>query len=341
MSWEYQIFGTEANLEDSKVVLIPVPWEVTASYGSGTSSGPELIHKASVQVDLYDIEFGNAYQTGYAMLPLNQNLQTKNTHYRAIATQINETLQTLQDLTKEQEKQVLEINQACEEMNDYVYECAQKFEDRIVGVVGGDHSTPYGLIKFLSEKYKGNFGILHIDAHLDLREAYFGFTYSHASIMNNVSKLPYAPKKIVQFGIRDFCEEEVQFMKEREGKFSTQYDLTTKNSLLGGENWLKLVEDALSQLPENVYISFDIDGMDPTLCPQTGTPVPGGLSFEQTLSLFSTLNKLKKKIIGFDLVEVSGGDTSNEWNGNVGARMLFKLCGWAAVTNRATSTTQS
>lgn len=333
MSWDYQIFGTESNLEDSNVVLIPVPWEVTASYGSGTSTGPELIHKASVQVDLFDIEFGNAYKAGYYMLPLDSKLKKNNDHYRTLATQINESLHTMQDLTKEQEKQILEINEACVNMNTYVYETARQFPNKILGVVGGDHSTPYGLIKFLSEKYQGNFGILHIDAHLDLRDAFFGFNYSHASIMNNVMKLPHAPRKIVQFGIRDFCEEEVQFMKEHEGRFATQYDLTTKNKLLAGESWLSIAEKALSELPDNVYISFDIDGMDPTLCPQTGTPVPGGLSYEQTLTLFSTLKKLNKKIIGFDLVEVSGGESNNEWNGNVGARMLFKLCGWSVKTN--------
>ncbi|MES2769963.1 MAG: agmatinase family protein [Bdellovibrionota bacterium] len=335
---ELQIFGLETAKQDAQLVLIPVPWEVTASYGSGTSSGPELIFEASSQVDLYDIEVKNAYECGYYMLPVPQKMKKQNIALRKEALKVNKTLQNLQKLNTAQTKIQNKINKANDEMIEYVYTNTKEIlkSGKAFGIIGGDHSVPYGAIKALSEHTNGNFGILHIDAHLDLRDAYLGYQHSHASIMNNVAKLPLAPKKIIQFGIRDFCEDEVNFMKDHSGKFLTYYDLPTKQQLLNGTSWLKICKEAISQLPDQIYISFDIDGMDPTLCPNTGTPVPGGLSYEQTLALFSTIHEMGKKIVGFDLVEVSGGtDDSNpnyEWNGNVGARMLYKLCGWAMVT---------
>lgn len=335
---ELQIFGLETTKKDAQLVLIPVPWEVTASYGSGTSSGPDLIFEASSQVDLYDIEVKNAYECGYYMLPINKKMKAQNLSLRKEALKVNKTQQSLQKLTPAQIKIQNKINKAADDMCEYVYNNTREIlnEGKAFGVIGGDHSVPYGAIKALSEHTRGEFGILHIDAHLDLRDAYLGYQHSHASIMNNVAQLPHAPQKIVQFGIRDFCEEEVEFMKDRPGKFQTYFDLPTKMDLLKGKNWLEICKEAISQLPDQIYVSFDIDGMDPTLCPNTGTPVPGGLGYEQTLALFSTIHEMGKKIVGFDLVEVSGGtDKSNpnyEWNGNVGARMLYKLCGWAMVT---------
>ena len=335
---ELQIFGLETDKKNAQLVLIPVPWEVTASYGSGTSSGPELIFEASSQVDLFDIEVKNAYECGYYMLPLNKKMKTQNISLRKEALKVNKTQQNLQKLNPSQIKIQKKINSACEDMVKYVYENTKEVlkSGKSFGVIGGDHSVPYGAIKALSEHVDGDYGILHIDAHLDLRDAYLGYQHSHASIMNNVANLPNPPKKIIQFGIRDFCEEEVEFMNRRSGMFQTYYDLDTKKQLLNGKKWSEICKEAISKLPDQIYISFDIDGMDPTLCPNTGTPVPGGLSFEQTLFLFSTIHEMGKKIVGFDLVEVSGGtDKSNpnaEWNGNVGARMLYKLCGWAVVT---------
>lgn len=328
-----QIYGLEVSKKEAQVILIPVPWEVTASYGSGTSKGPDLINQASVQVDLYDLEVKNAYECGYFMLPIDNKLKIQNKKLRTQALKINKKLQNLEDLTALDLKTQKTINMACKEMNDYVYRNSKEIlkEKKVLGVLGGDHSVPLGAIKALSEEYT-EYGILHIDAHLDLRDQYAGFENSHASIMNNVMRLKNSPKKIVQYGIRDFCEEEVNFMNEHKNVFSTQYDLDIKKALLAGQNFPDLSRKALKTLPDNVYISFDIDGLDPTLCPNTGTPVPGGLSYEQVLNLFSTLHDLGKKIIGFDLVEVSGGPTNYEWNGNVGARLLFKLCGWAAIS---------
>ena len=157
---------------------------------------------------------------------------------------------------------------------------------KIVGLVGGDHSTPLGYIKALSETYK-EFGILHIDAHADLRDSYEGFKYSHASIMFNALKINNL-KSLVQVAIRDFCEDEINIVKndKRIKQFS---DNLIKENTFEGKTWEQQCNHIIESLPEKVAISFDIDGMYPWYCPNTGTPVPGGFSFEQAAYLLSKL----------------------------------------------------
>ena len=192
-----------------------------------------------------------------------------------------------------------------------------------MALLGGDHSTPLGLLQALAEKHP-QFGILQIDAHFDLRKAFEGFTHSHASIMYNALDLPQV-HKLVQVGIRDYCQEEVDVVAQYPGRIHCFYDRDLRRSVLHGENWWTICKRIVHSLPKEVYISFDIDGLDPSLCPNTGTPVPGGLQWEEVLMLLETIVESGRKIIGFDLVEVSGA-TENEWDAIIGARMLFKLC---------------
>jgi agmatinase len=222
-----------------------------------------------------------------------------------------------------------------EKLNEWVYERSTAIlkEGKFLALIGGDHSTPYSGIRAISEKFKGDFGILHIDAHADLRDAYEGFQHSHASIMHNVMTSNFAPKKLVQVGIRDFCEDEYNYIKSSEGRIRTFFDLELKRGLAEGKSWMQLCDQIVSELPRNVYVSFDIDGFDPVLCPNTGTPVPGGLSFSDAAFLLSSLHRHGKTIIGFDLNEVAPGEDGDEWDGNVGSRILYKMCGWMMITN--------
>lgn len=320
------LFDCDVAPEDARVHLIPVPWEVTTSYGGGTSHGPEAIRRASYQVDLFDLEVGDAWKEGYVMPQTSQ-----------------EWLQRSHDL-KSRRAPVEEVNQASKELNDWVdAQAAEALSlGKIVGVVGGDHSSPFGLIRAIDRHTEGDFGVLHIDAHADLRDAYQGYEHSHASIMRNVVE-KIRPRVLVQVGIRDFCREEYDFSESRRslkgdlrsGRIVTHYDRTTKKRLFEGESFHAIVRSWIQDLPQNVYVSFDIDGLDPALCPSTGTPVPGGLSFDQALSIFSLLAESGKRIVGFDLNEVSEPSPGqSEWDANVGARLLFKLCGWAVITNR-------
>jgi agmatinase len=129
----------------------------------------------------------------------------------------------------------------------------------------------------------------------------------------------------VQVGIRDFCEEEKNVALAHEDRVHVFANGAMQQARFKGKTWHQQCEEIIAKLPEKVHISFDIDGLDPTLCPNTGTPVPGGLWFDEATYLLSMLKEKGKKVIGFDLVEVAPG--TDDWNGNVGARMLFHLCG--------------
>jgi len=197
-------------------------------------------------------------------------------------------------------------------------------ENKIPGLLGGDHSTPYGLIKAISERYP-NFGILQIDAHMDLRKAYEGFVWSHASIFYNVMQtLPI--RKLVQVGIRDYCQEETDYAMSLQDRITINTDRDMRRSLFQGISYHEICKNIIAHLPDEVYVSFDIDGLDPSLCPSTGTPVPGGLSIQEAFYLLELVKESGRKIIGFDLCEVGG---NNAWDANVGARVLYKLANLA------------
>ncbi len=318
------LFGLPFTPETSQIVLIPVPWEVTVSYHSGTAEGPQAILEASSQVDLATRDFPGAWKAGVCMLPFPYALHEE-------GTKLREWVARREGSGKQDDSALKKVNEACESLNIYVKSTAQQWmkEGKHVALVGGDHSTPLGLLRLLSERYE-RFGILQIDAHMDLRKAYQGFTYSHASIMYNALKLP-SVARLVQVGIRDFSDTELEVADRSQGRVVTWFDDDLKAQLFEGSTWSALCDKILDDLPENVYISFDIDGLDPRFCPSTGTPVPGGLDFEMATYLIRKLVGGGRKIISFDLNEVAPGTT--DWDANVGARMLYQLCNAMAASN--------
>jgi agmatinase len=328
------LFGLPFTPETADVVIIPVPWEVTVSYHSGTAKGPQAILDASSQVDLAIKDIPDAWKFGVSQLPFPTELYEESLKLRDLATRHIKALESGEPL-QPGNPVVAKINEACENLNIYVKSITQKWmnQNKIVGLVGGDHSTPLGYLRALGERYD-RFGILQIDAHADLRKAYEGFTYSHASIMFNALKLP-SIGRLVQVGIRDYCDEEISVMNRAMGRVKTYFDQDIKDQLFEGKTWSSICDQIISDLPDKVYISFDIDGLNPKLCPSTGTPVPGGFEFEQVIYLIKKLAKSGKKIIGFDLNEVAPGH--DDWDANVGARLLYQLVHWTGVSRRAES----
>jgi agmatinase len=328
------LFALPSTHEGARIIVQSVPWEVTTSYGSGTSLGPKAILEASPQVDLFDIEFGEAHEAGYHLDEEDPFFKENSDRLKHLAQRVVAEWNEHGEISKSHQREQDEVNAGCDEMVRRVYDKTKSLleEGKIPALIGGDHSTPLGAISAVCEKYNGEVGVLHIDAHADLRLAYQGFTHSHASIMRNVCLLKQGPKKLVQVGIRDFCKEEFDFIQENPGRIHTYFDNHLKNAQAKGVSWHSQCEEIISRLPANVYVSFDIDGLSPEFCPNTGTPVPGGLSFDQATYLLATLGRSSRKIVGFDLNEVAPGE-DGEWDANVGARMLFKQCGWAAVTN--------
>ena len=329
------IFGLPTTEEDARLIIVPVPWEVTVSYGAGTARAPEAIFKASLQVDLFDSEFPDSWKQGFYMRPVDKKILMKSDYLRKEAELYIDYISKGEEVGANQfmTKTLKEVNEGSQFLNNWIYEQTKALlgKKKLVGLVGGDHSSPLGFYKAIGEK-NSEFGILQIDAHFDLRKAYEGFNYSHASIMFNALKEIPQLKKLVQAGIRDYGSDEWEHAKSSNSRVITYFDKEIKNRQFEGQSWKKIAEEIVSKLPDKVYISFDIDGLDRKLCPFTGTPVPGGFELEQVFYLFSKILQSGKTIIGFDLNEVGiGGDT--DWDSNVGARVLYKLCNLLVTSN--------
>jgi agmatinase len=315
------MFGLPFSLEE---------WEVTVSYGGGTALGPEAILEASYQVDLYDPFVKDAWKKGIGMDPVSEELKTKSSGLRQSSEQYIEALANGKKETDPELKKISDsIKKECLWLNQWVKNRVLHFlnANKSVGLVGGDHSTPLGMMQALAEKYD-SFAVLQIDAHADLRNAYEGFEFSHASIMFNALKIKQV-EKLVQVGIRDYCEEELDVINKSQGRVRTYFDRDIKYAQYHGDSWDRICNRIVNELPQHVYLSFDIDGLDPKLCPNTGTPVAGGFETEQVLFLLEKIVNTGRKIIAFDLNEVSPAQ-DNDWDANVASRLLYRIANLAA-----------
>ncbi len=329
------IFGLPFSEEDAEVILLPVPWEVTVSYRPGTARGPEHVFESSLQIDLYDPEMHDSWKTGYYMMPVDRNIRKKSDYLRQCAELIISHLGDGGVVAENEQlsEKLQEVNCGGSMLRNWVREMTmqQLKSGKKVGLLGGDHSTPLGFIEALGAVHTDGFGILQIDAHADLRKAYEGFQYSHASIMYNVMEEVAGVTRLVQVGIRDFCDEEAGYVASQNGRIVQFTDADMKDRIFEGDSWKTICEEIVAALPAKVYVSFDIDGLDPKLCPNTGTPVPGGMEAEQVFYLFKQVAKSGRQIIGFDLNEVSCGEHSEGIDAIVGARILYKLCNYLAT----------
>ncbi len=325
---ESGIYGLPFSTEESHVVILPVPFEATTSYGGGTSGGPAAVLHASRQVDLFDYETGKPYEAGIAMAPIPSEIEEWNREAKSAAAPIIEAGGDADGF----EDQLALVNEISTRVNVWVHETTSALLDagKLVAVLGGDHSVPYGAIQACAERFPG-LGILHLDAHADLRDAYEGFTWSHASIFHNVMTRIPAVGKLVQVGVRDLGRAERQMIVDSNGKIETIFDADIAQRRDIGTPFAEIADEIVGHLPDTVYLSWDIDGLDPTLCPGTGTPVPGGLSWNDAIALLRALVRGRKRIVGLDLCEVSPGET--EWDANVGARLLYKMIGFALLSH--------
>jgi agmatinase len=328
------IFGLPFEEDDARLVILPVPWEVTVSYIAGTARAPEHIFSASLQVDIYDPDVPEGWKQGFFMKDIDRKILMKSDYLRKEAELYIDYISKGDAVEDNQfmTKTLKDVNEGSLFMNNWVYEQTKSLLNRgkLVGLLGGDHSTPLGYFKAIAEKH-GSFGILQIDAHCDLRQAYQGFVYSHASIMYNALKEIPEVERLIQVGVRDYSEAEWQYIFNSNYRVITYFDRELKERVYEGQTWKQIADEIVSKLPEKVFISFDVDGLDPKLCPNTGTPVAGGLETEQVFYIFNKLVKSGKKIIGFDLNETGVGET--DWDANVSARMLFRLCNLLVSAN--------
>jgi len=268
------------NFDNAKVVILPIPYDATTSYKSGTRDGPKAIIDASRHLEHYDIETKKVFSNiGFFTLD----------ELECSVNSVQETLERIQNTIEG----IL---------------AAKKFPV----IIGGEHSITLGIVKAISKTYK-NFSILQFDAHGDLRDEYEGSKFSHACVMRRCSEIT----NVTQVGIRSICQEEANFL-ENTNKVKTFFG-----------NEFNVIE-VINSLNENVYITIDIDSLDPSIMPSTGTPEPEGLSFKQILDLIKEVGK-KKNIIGIDLVELAPipGNVAPDF---LAAKLLYKTIGYSVKT---------
>ena len=319
-------FGLPFEPDEAELVLVSAPWDVTVSYGAGTVYAPDAIIEASTQLDFHDPLAPGAWRRGIATAEIDYSLQELSQRLRGDAARVIEHLENGGSTSDELiVRKLRRVNEGCIVLNTGVEAQVEHWlaAGRKVGLVGGDHSTSYGAIRAFA-RHHVSFGVLHIDAHRDLRESYEGFEFSHASVMFNVLRDVPQVSRIVQVGVRDYSAREAA-LAEASPRVVSFEDYALAEAAFGGESWESQCRRIVDALPQEVYVSFDIDGLSPDNCPHTGTPVPGGLSFNQAVWLLRTLARSGRRIIGFDLVEVcpAAGDRIDAITG---ARMLWKLC---------------
>ncbi len=269
----------------SKVVIMGVPFDGTATYQSGTKMGPNAILNASVNVEPYDEELGEIYTLGIF------------------------TAGTLK---------IEEIHTDPKKVIHALY-CASKAivkDGKFLVTLGGEHSLSQGVIKAYKEKYK-KLSVLQLDAHLDLMEHFGGTPYSHASVSRRV--VEDLKCKVTSFGVRVVSKEELEFVKRKENSLSVFY----AKDIYNNDDWH---EQAIETLDDYVYITLDVDGLDVSIMPATGTPVPGGLGWYPTIDFLRKVYK-ERKVIGLDVVELKP-NPGNEAPNFLAANLVYKNIGF-------------
>ena len=243
-----------AQLETSKVVLIPVPYDGTSTWGKGADKGPEAFLDASENMELYDIE-------------TDSEVYKQGVHLTNPVTE----------------------DDSPESMVDAVHKVTKEYikRNKFVTLFGGEHSISIGSIRAFNECFD-NLTVLHIDAHADLRESYDGSRCNHACAVHEASQTT----NLIQIGIRSMDAIEKTFMDEEKTFFA--------HDMVNDEYWMDKVIDLMT---ENVFITFDLDALDPSILPSTGTPEPGGLFWYETLEFLKQVFE-EKNVVGFDIVEL-------------------------------------
>ena len=315
---EGALFGFPLPLEEARLVVIPVPYEATVSSRGGTREGPRALLDASGQVDLYDPLAGEPWRLGLGALPLEEAIFD-------LSEAAAQAAERARDGDREAHAEVERIGRA---VWDWVRAATGAALDsgRVPLVIGGEHAVSFGAIDAAAARRRG-LGVLQIDAHADLRGAYEGWKTSHASVMRRVLELP-GIARVAQVGLRDLSLEEVAARDASHGRAVWFTDAELARRTFEGEPFAALARDIVETLPEEVWISVDIDGLEASLCPGTGTPVPGGLGWREATYLLAEVARSGRRVVGADLVEVGAGF----WDGFVAAKLLYLLAGVAGGT---------
>ncbi|MEI6093570.1 MAG: agmatinase [bacterium] len=264
--------------KDAHFVIIPVPMELTVSYGHGTSKGPQSMIDCIFQLEAYDVEFKKEA--------------------------IDVPVHTMPAIKADDAPSYIEKIKQC------VSNCVK--DGKVPVVLGGEHSLSYGVFLGLAE-HKKNISILHFDSHLDLRDTYEDSKYSHACVIRRIREHMSSINEVVSVGIRSVSSEEAYYLEKTGQKILFAHEMNKKD----------MASEINKMLGDNLYITFDIDALDPSIMPSTGTPEPGGLGWYQTLDVLKSAIK-GKKVIGMDIVELAP-DGVNHYSQFTAAKLLYKM----------------
>jgi agmatinase len=274
--------------EQARVVILPIPFEATTTYRKGCQEGPFALLNASNQVELYDEELEQE------IWPIGIY-----THPAIADSHIRPSISS---------EQMLEITQQT---------VAKLIADnKFVIALGGEHSITTGIVKAYQDANPGEpFTVIQVDAHGDLRHEYEGSIHNHACVMRRIVDLGLPT---VQIGIRSISKEEAEFIKAENLTVFRAREIALQ------PDWM---ERALASITTpNVFLTIDLDGLDPTLIPGVGTPEPGGLSWYSLTAFLRRVCELHH-VIGADVMELAplGDSVVSEFTA---ARLVYKLIGY-------------
>lgn len=318
-------FRNETTTDEAQLVVVSVPWSVTADYGKGASYAPDAIIEASMKSGLYDAVAHLSLEGKIATADIDYNIQELSAQLGREAERVASHLEDGVEVVGEKMlARVARIDAGFEEMNTYVHMQVARHAKagKRVAIVGGDQSVAFGAIKALSECHK-EIGVLSIDAHADLRKGVSPYRYSHTSIMRNVVEEIASVSKIVEVGVRDVTREEMQTACES-GKIEIFLAEELASRMFEGCCWQALCDEICAKLPQKVYVSLDVDALKIEFCHNTNAPVPGGLNFNEAVYLVNRLVATGHEIVGFDITEVVP-NINNTMDSTVAARLLGKL----------------
>ena len=332
------LFGLTCDPLHSRFAVFGVPVDATTSYRDGTRRGRPPCSPPAVRWTCTTLTSATPGSRASSCFPSTPGPSHRIARLNADARRYCRPIIEAGGASTAGQRRSLEAaNRHCGEIQDVVHRAVEEILERGQRpfLVGGDHSSPFGGIRAVLARHPG-LGILHVDAHADLREAYEGFTWSHASIMDNVlTRLggEGGVARLIQVGVRDLGAAEAARIESEGEVIRAHFDRDLKLALMNGTRWPNLCDRIVADLPPDVWVSIDIDGLDPKLCPDTGTPVPGGLEFEELIELLRALVRAGRRIVGGDVCEVApdrrleSDDLGGDWNANVGSRVLYKLWG--------------
>lgn len=321
-------FGISLEPEASALVLLSAPWDATSSLYAGSSYAPDAIIEMSRFVDFYEPLAPNSWRKGIATIPIDYSIQDLSHRLHPDTERLTKLhdefgISVIDNLMYD--RRLKRVNEGSVEINNMLFQQTQQWLDKgkIVGVIGGDQSISYSAIKAMGYKYE-HFGVIRIGSKCDMHEAYQGFDFSHASTMYNVMRDVPQLEQLALVGVQEFSPIEWERASSNARvKLFTAQDIWTQQ--FEGRTWAEQVDDIIATMPENVYIALNISGLVCECSPRKGRISNGGLSLFQFVYLINRVVASGRRIVGFDLTDVTPG-VENKRDILVVARLLFKMC---------------